>query len=76
MGPLLDPISLLDYVDDFAVQSISSTEETMRVTSNTIYEHDEQGEVLVIDIHNVFNEYDLETGSGELYSRVVRYTPN
>lgn len=48
----------------------------MRVTSNTIYEHDEQGEVLVIDIHNVFNEYDLETGSGELYSRVVRYTPN
>ncbi|WP_256299355.1 hypothetical protein [Haloarchaeobius salinus] len=48
----------------------------MRVTGNTIYEHDEHGAVLVIDVHHVFNEYDLETGSGELHSRVVRYTPD
>ena len=46
----------------------------MRVTGNTIYEHDEHGAVLVIDVHHVFNEYDLDTGSGELHSRVVRYT--
>lgn len=48
----------------------------MRVTGNTIYEHDEHGAVLVIDVHHVFNEYDLETGSGDLHSRVVRYTPD
>ena len=48
----------------------------MRVTGNTIYEHNEQGEVLVLDVHHAFNEYDLEAGSGELHSRVVRYTSN
>ncbi|AQL43295.1 hypothetical protein BV210_11590 [Halorientalis sp. IM1011] len=48
----------------------------MRVTSETIYEHDEHGEVLIIDVHHVFNEYDLKSGSGDLHSRVVRYTPN
>jgi hypothetical protein len=48
----------------------------MRITGNTIYEHDEHGEVLVLDVHHVFNEYDLETGRGELHSRVVRYTSN
>lgn len=48
----------------------------MRVTGNTIYEHDEHGAVLVIDVHHVFKEYDLETGSGERHSRVVRYTPD
>jgi hypothetical protein len=47
----------------------------MRVTSNTIYEHDEHGEVLVVDVHHVFDEYDLETGRGDLRSRIVRYTP-
>jgi hypothetical protein len=46
----------------------------MKVTENTIYEHDKHGTVLVIDVHHVFTEYDLETGSGELHSRVVRYT--
>ena len=48
----------------------------MRVTGNTIYKHNVHGEVLVIDVHHVFDEYDLETGSGELHSRVVRYTPD
>lgn len=48
----------------------------MRVTGNTIYEHDEHGAVLVLDVHHVFDEYDLETRSGELHSRVVRYTSN
>lgn len=48
----------------------------MRVISDTIYEHDEHGEVLIIDVHHVFDEYDLESGSGERHSRVVRYTPN
>lgn len=48
----------------------------MQVTKNTIYEHNEHGAVLVIDVHHVFNEYDLETRRGELHSRVVRYTPD
>jgi len=48
----------------------------MKLTGNTIYEHDEHGAVLVIDVHHVFNEYDLETENGELHLRVVRYTPN
>jgi len=48
----------------------------MRITGNTIYEHDEHGVVLIIDVHHVFNEYDLENESGELHSRVVRYTSN
>lgn len=45
----------------------------MKLTGDTIYEHDEHGEVLVIDVHHVFDEYDLETRSGECHSRVVRY---
>jgi len=48
----------------------------MRVTGNTIYEHDEHGELLGIDVYHVFGEYDLGTGSGEFHSRVVRCTPN
>lgn len=32
--------------------------------------------MLVTDVYHVFDEYDLENGSGELHSRVVRYTPN
>ena len=32
--------------------------------------------MLVIDVHHVFNEYDLETGRGDLHSCVVRYTPD
>jgi hypothetical protein len=48
----------------------------MKITGNTVYEHDKYGEVLVIDVHHVFDEYDLNAGTGELHSRVVRYTPN
>ena len=48
----------------------------MKITGNTIYEHNKHGEVLVIDVHHVFDEYDLNAGTGELHSRVVQYTPN
>lgn len=48
----------------------------MKVTGNTVYEHDEYGEVLLIDIHHVFDEYNLDAGSGELHSRIVRYSPD
>jgi hypothetical protein len=46
----------------------------MRITGNTIYEHDEHGEVLVIDVHHIFDDYDLESESGDPHSRVVRFT--
>ena len=44
----------------------------MSVIGNTIYEHDEHGPVLVLDVHHVFDGYDLETGSEEPHPRVVR----
>jgi len=47
---------------------------TMKITGDTIYEHNEHGEVLVINVHHVFEEYDLDAVSGRLHSRVVRYT--
>lgn len=46
----------------------------MKVTSNIVYTHDEYGEILVVDVHHVYDEYELQTGDGELTSRVVRYT--
>lgn len=48
----------------------------MNITGDMICEHDEYGEVLVIDIYHAFDEYNLKTGSGDLQSRVVRYTPD
>jgi len=44
----------------------------MSVIGNTIYEHDEHGLGLVLDVHHVFDGNDLETGSEESHSRVVR----
>ncbi|KTG25225.1 hypothetical protein [Haloferax profundi] len=41
-----------------------------------LHEHDEHGEILLIDIHLIFDEYDLEAGNGELHPRIVRYTPD
>jgi hypothetical protein len=46
----------------------------MKITGNTIYEHDEHGEVLVIDVHHIFDEYDLESEGGDPHSCVVRFT--
>lgn len=46
----------------------------MQLTRNAVYHHDEYGEVLVIDVHHVFGEYDLETMEGTLESMVVRHT--
>ena len=46
----------------------------MKITSNTVYTHDKHGEVLVVDVHHVYDKYELQTGDGELVSRVVRHT--
>jgi hypothetical protein len=46
----------------------------MNLTENTIYQHDELGEVLVVGVHHIFDTYDLDSGDGRLRSRVVRYT--
>ncbi|PHQ39173.1 hypothetical protein DJ69_07635 [Halorubrum persicum] len=46
----------------------------MNLTENTIYRHDEFGEVLVLGVHHIFETYDLDSGDGRLRSRVVRYT--
>ena len=46
----------------------------MKISSNTVYEHDEHGEVLVLDVHHVFKDCDLDTERGTLVSRVVRYS--
>ena len=46
----------------------------MNLTENTIYSHDELGEVLVLGVHHIFKTYDPDTGNGDLRSKVVRYT--
>lgn len=46
----------------------------MNLTENTIYRHDELGEVLVLGVHHIFETYDLDSANGRLRSRVVRYT--
>ena len=46
----------------------------MKVTRDTVYTHDEYGEVLIVDVHHVYDEYDLESETGDLLTRVVRYS--
>ncbi|WP_128904913.1 hypothetical protein [Halorubrum amylolyticum] len=46
----------------------------MNLAENTIYSHDELGEVLVFGVHHIFETYDLDAGDGCLRSRIVRYT--
>jgi len=46
----------------------------MILAENTIYRHEELGEVLVLGIHHVFETYDPNSQDGRLQSRVVRYT--
>ena len=46
----------------------------MRFTENTIYRHEEFGDVLVLGVHHVFETYDPDSRDGDLRSRVVRYT--
>ena len=46
----------------------------MELTENTIYRHDELGDVLVLGVHHIFETYDPDAGDGRLRSRVVRYT--
>ncbi len=46
----------------------------MILTKDTIYRHEELGQVLVLGVHHVFETYDLDSQDGRLQSRVVRYT--
>ncbi|QAU12160.1 hypothetical protein EKH57_05085 [Halorubrum sp. BOL3-1] len=46
----------------------------MELTENTIYRHEEFGDVLVLGVHHVFERYDSDSRDGDLRSRVVRYT--
>jgi len=46
----------------------------MELTENTIYRHEELGDVLVFGVHHVFETYDPDSRDGRLRSRVVRYT--
>jgi len=46
----------------------------MELTENTIYRHEEFGDVLVLGVHHVFDTYDPDSQNGRLRSRVVRYT--
>jgi len=46
----------------------------MKLTEDTIYRHEEFGDVLVLGVHHVFDTYDLDSQDGHLQSRVVRYT--
>jgi len=45
----------------------------MQLTENTIYHHDDLGDVLVCGIHHVFETYDTDTADGRLRSSVVRF---
>lgn len=47
----------------------------MKLTSDGVYQHAEHGEVLVIGVHHVFDEYDPDSKDGQLQSRTVRFTP-
>jgi hypothetical protein len=46
----------------------------MKLTSGMVYQYGESKEVLVLDVHHVFDEYDLGRGTGRLRTRVVRHT--
>lgn len=46
----------------------------MKLTSGTVYEHEDSGAVLVLSVHHVFEEYDLDANTGQLSTRVVRHT--
>lgn len=46
----------------------------MELAKDTVYLHEEHGEVLVLAVHHVFETYDLEKQGGQPHSRVVRYT--
>jgi len=46
----------------------------MEITSGTIYQHDEFEEVLVLGVHHVFDEYDLESKDGPVVTRAVEFT--
>ncbi|MFT4921997.1 MAG: hypothetical protein ACI9PP_001256 [Halobacteriales archaeon] len=46
----------------------------MKLTSGTIYQHDEFEEVLVLGVYHVFEEYDLESEAGPVATRVVVFT--
>lgn len=46
----------------------------MALTENTVYRHDELGEVFVLGVDHTFETYDPDSADGRLRSRVVRYT--
>jgi hypothetical protein len=46
----------------------------MKITTGTIYKHDEFEEVLVLGVHHVFEEYDLESKDGPVATRVVKFS--
>jgi len=45
----------------------------MQLTENTIYRHDDFGDVLVCGVHHVFGTYHTDAATGRLRSRVVRF---
>ena len=45
----------------------------MNLTENTVYHHEDLGDVLVLGVHHIFETYDPEAADGRLRSRVVRY---
>lgn len=46
----------------------------MKITTGTIHQHDEFGEVLVLGVQHVFEEYDLESKDGPVATRVVEFS--
>ncbi len=46
----------------------------MKIPSGTVYQQEESGEVLVLDVHHVFETYDLEAQTGQIGTRVLRHT--
>jgi len=45
----------------------------MNLTENTVYRHEDFGEVLVCGVHHVFETYDTDTADGRLRTRIVRF---
>lgn len=44
------------------------------MTPRQVHQHDEFGEVLVLGVHHIFEEYDLESKDGPVATRVVEFS--
>lgn len=45
----------------------------MLLESNRIYQHEEHGQVVVIGIHEIYNEVDTDSGHGSKVETAVRF---